>query len=63
MENKIYFEREVRIGGGSLKVVIPPEICQYLNITEGTKIKFVADESKHGRFVGIWNQETQKVEE
>ena len=60
MEDKLIFKRKVRANGGSLEVVIPPEIATYLNIKGGDEIDWVADKSKHGLFAGVWNPEQQK---
>ena len=59
MADKIVFWRETRSNGGSIIVAIPPEVCEYMDIKDGTKIGFQEDQSKHGKFVGIWNPKQQ----
>jgi hypothetical protein len=60
IEDKIYFEREVRIQGGSYIVTLPPEIAGYMKLKDRTTIRFIPDTSKHGRFTGVWNPKQQE---
>lgn len=56
----IIFKRNASPLGGSISVVIPPELLEFLEIKEGMELHIAADKSKHGRFIAIWNPEQQK---
>lgn len=60
--NKVQFFRKTVKSGGSLTISIPPELCDYVDIKEGDLIGLVGDEAKHGKYIGLWNEDKQKVQ-
>jgi antitoxin component of MazEF toxin-antitoxin module len=59
--DKPIFDKTIRSQGDSLVMSIPTELVRYLELTEGTKVELIADVSKHGRYIGIWNPTQQKA--
>ena len=56
MEDKVKFLRVVSNIGGALKVNIPIEIAEYLDVKVGDKVELVADISEKGRFAAFWKK-------
>jgi antitoxin component of MazEF toxin-antitoxin module len=54
------YERKINDVGNSLGVILPADICKYLNLEKGTKIVIADDVGKHGRFISIWNKKQQE---
>lgn len=47
-------------GGAAIAINLPKPIIEYLEIQLEDEICLIADKSKHGKFVGLWNETKQK---
>ncbi len=60
------FKRSVRWNGGSAYLLIPQDMHDYLGISskeEEVEVCMAIDEGKHGHFLAVWNEKTQKKPE
>jgi len=56
-KNKQIMDSTIKDIGGSLHVLIPKQLREWIQIKPGTPIKIMTDESKHGKFIAIWKKE------
>jgi len=56
MNEPITFERTYAKRGDSMSIVIPKELGEYLQLTEGDTIQLAAYTKKKGRFIAIWKK-------
>ncbi len=63
MKDKLLFKRNATKTGGSITIAIPPEVLEYLEIKEGTKIALSVDKGKYGRFAAFWSIKQQEKSE
>ncbi len=50
------FERQLTEVGGSTMLVIPPDLCRYLDLNPKDVITIQDDDGKHGKFVSFWKK-------
>lgn len=53
-EVKFPFKGRLFRSGGSVVMIIPKELCDFLEIGEGDAMVVAAMEGKHGKFGGFW---------
>lgn len=58
----ITFTKRIYQSGGSLGLILPPEVCQYLKSTLDDELEIGAYEGKHGKFIAIWKKQQPKPE-
>lgn len=64
MEQKIKFKRILReVGNGSLSLVIPPEMVEYLKLKKGKEITLSPEIGKYGLFGAFYDEKQQIKEE
>ena len=58
MEEKkgIIFQKRMFVTGGSLALIISPELLDFLEVEEATKVELSGYEGKHGKFVALWKK-------
>ena len=56
MDDKVMFERVVLDQSGSLRVTIPKELANYLDLEHASKVTICGDNGKHGRFISMWKK-------
>ena len=62
-DDKAKFERTASDNNGSIKVNIPPEIAEHLNLEQGDTIGLQTEHSKdHGNYASFWNETEQRGE-
>lgn len=55
------YDRTVSENNGSwIKVAVPPEIAEHLDLKEGSTLRFQEEEGEHGNYASLWNPEQQK---
>ncbi len=62
-DGKVIFKKKIFKSGGSLALTIPKHVVNYLDLDEGVEVGIVADEGKHGKYIGLWNIKQQEKEE
>ena len=50
------FERQLTEVGGSTMLVIPVDLCKYLDLNPRDKVIVQDDEGKHGKFISFWKK-------
>ncbi len=51
------FERKIVKQGGSLTIILPRDICNYLKLDDGTEIRIAVQEGKFGKFISFWRKD------
>lgn len=55
------FDRTVSENNGSwIKVAVPPEIEEHLDISKGDTLRFQKEEGEYGNYASLWNPAQQK---
>jgi|TARA_Y100000034_G_scaffold132903_1_gene196999 antitoxin component of MazEF toxin-antitoxin module len=55
-KNGIIFKRKVFVTGGSLAIIIPPELLSYLQLEEAEAIEISGYEGKKGKYIALWKK-------
>ncbi len=55
-QNQVKFKRKVFITGGSLAIIIPPELLDYLQLEDGNEIEMSGYNGKKGKFIAVWKK-------
>ena len=42
--------------GGSIALIIPRDVCDYLGVDETSDVVMKIEEGKHGRYVSFWKK-------
>jgi len=50
------FERTMKDIGGSTMVIIPADLCKYLDLKAEDTVVIQDDEGKKGKFVSLWKK-------
>jgi len=53
------FERQLTEVGGSTMLVIPADLCKYLDLNPRDEIIVQDDEGKHGKFISFWKKKDE----
>jgi len=61
--NEIKFKRKASNNNGSVTVNIPAELAEFAGISFGDEVTFMGEKKKHGNFIALWNEKSQKKEE
>ena len=62
-EAKAQFNRTIHKNRESLRVYIPPELADHLELDKDSEIKMQAEHGPHGPYFSVWNPEQQQEEE
>jgi len=52
----IEFKRKLRDIGGSIMLIIPKDLCTYLNLNVEDEVIIREDKGKHGKFISFWKE-------
>lgn len=52
---------KIRKIGGSLYVILAPEIVSYLSLNEDSTIGLQLESGKKGKYISFWKEETKEV--
>ncbi len=55
-KDQVIFKRKVFVTGGSLALIIPPELLDYLQLEDGHAIEISGYNGKKGKFIAIWKK-------
>lgn len=55
----VIFNKKIFATGGSQAVIIPPELNNFLDITEGSEVELAGYQGKHGKFIAIWKKQEE----
>jgi hypothetical protein len=61
--SKANYDRTVQENGDWVRVSIPPEIAQHLDLQPGDTLRFQEEEGDYGPYGSLWNPEQQAGEE
>jgi len=50
------FERQLTEVGGSIMLVIPADLCKYLDLKPRDTVIVKEDKGKHGAFISFWKK-------
>ena len=53
------YNRKIIDVGNSSGLILPQDICEYLQLEKGTEIIIADDEGKHGKFIAIWKKKEE----
>jgi len=51
------YEKKLIDVGGSQGLILPLDLCKYLNIKVGDEIQIKDEEGKKGRYISLWKKE------
>ena len=51
-----------RKNGGSIQVTLPKDLCDLMQIEDGTELDVDLEDKKYGKFLALWNHSAQKEE-
>ena len=51
------FERQITKVGGSLAIMLPPDLITYLELTEENVIVILDEKGKKGKYFSCWKKE------
>jgi len=52
----VTFQRKAFATGGSMAVIIPPELCDFLGIDSTSDLILAAYSKKKGKFIAVWKK-------
>ena len=50
------FERTLKDIGGSVMVVLPADLCRYLEMKAEDTVMIQDDDGNHGKFISLWKK-------
>ncbi len=50
------YERKLMKTGGSVALIIPPDVCKYLEVEEESDIILRVEEGKKGKYISVWKK-------
>jgi len=50
------YEKKIIDVGGSLGIILPLDLCNYLGLEKGSEIIIQDDRGKHGQFISLWKK-------
>lgn len=56
------FEKKIKKWGGSIAIIIPQDLAEYIGFFEDQKIMIKEDKGKYGKFISIWRKDQKEVE-
>lgn len=54
------YKRKIIDVGNSSGMILPKDLCDYLQLEKGSDIIIADDYGKHGKFISIWNKKQQE---
>ena len=51
------FERKITEVGGSLMLILPPDLCKFLGLNASDVMVVQDEEGKKGKFLSAWKKE------
>lgn len=61
--SKPTYDRQAQPNGDWIRVSIPPEVADHLELSPDDTIRFQKEKGDYGRYVSLWNPEQQEGEE
>jgi hypothetical protein len=58
--SKPNYDRQAQENGDWIRVSIPPEIADHLNLEPGDTLRFQEEKGQHGPYASLWNPEQQE---
>lgn len=63
MNKGVTFKRKASNNNGIVTVNLPTELAEFAGIKAGDELSLSGYNKRYGKFIAIWNEESQKKEE